>query len=59
MAAVFLFADEDTRANVKSELLTVMDDEASVDAWAKKALGAQSDAKQRPEQQQKKRSKKK
>ena len=58
LAAVFLFADEETRDNVKRELLTVMEDEASIEAWAKRALGAQAEAKQRPEQQQRKKRKK-
>ncbi|BDA41597.1 Pumilio homolog 3 [Coccomyxa sp. Obi] len=58
LAAVFLFADKETRENVKRELLVVMEDEASIKAWAERALGAKAEAKQRPEQQQRKKKKK-
>lgn len=58
LAAVFLFADAETRENVKRELLTVMKDEASIEAWANRSLGAQAEAKQTPEQQQRKKKKK-
>ncbi len=52
LAAVFLFADAETRDSVRRELLTVMKDGAAIESWANTVFGGQAEAPQKPVGQQ-------
>lgn len=56
LAAVLRFANEQTKESVRKELLTVMKDRSTIEAWGDNVLGGRAE---KPVQQQKKKSKKK